>query len=257
MVHGRERGANDAGASTFAASAATIGGVHGVTASGALAVIREALLDAWAVLQPVECLGCGAPDRAVCAACREALAAPAPEPVATAADIGVPVWAGADYRGPFRGAVIASKEHARLDAAARLAPALRAAVARALRECTGPVELAPIPSTRRAIRRRGHDPVAELLDAARLPTSRVLVALPASAGQKTRDRAARLASAGRFRCRPVDGRRFLVVDDVVTTGATLADAVRAIRDAGGEVIAAACCCRTALTRTAGADGPSP
>nr|WP_254628445.1 phosphoribosyltransferase family protein [Plantibacter sp. MCCC 1A11337] len=36
--------------------------------------------------------------------------------------------------------------------------------------------------------------------------------------------------------RRLDGRRFLLVEDVVTTGATVGEAVRAMRDGGGLVV---------------------
>ena len=171
------------------------------------------------------------------------------------------MWCAADYAGPVRGAVLALKELGRVDAARALAPLLRAAVAGSLAAALAAdtarevppvdsappparrIELAPIPSTRRALARRGYDPVRLVLARTRLPRSPVLVVRRgwAAGAQKRRRRDARLAAqVDRFRTRGrLDGRAFIVVDDVATTGATLSSACTAIRRAGGTVLGCA------------------
>lgn len=214
-------------------------------AAAALVIVREALLDAWALVQPIECLGCGALDRAICRECRSALRAVEPRVVRCDAGVPVPVWVAADYAGPVRSAILALKEHGRLDAARALSPALLAAVDAAARSAAAPqgLELARIPTTRLALARRGLDPVDEVLRAARLPSATPLRAVRQwrAGEQKQRDRVGRLAAAsGRYRSRRhLHDRRLILVDDVVTTGATLAAAVAAVREAGGEVLACA------------------
>ncbi|WP_168212033.1 ComF family protein [Actinomadura rubteroloni] len=47
--------------------------------------------------------------------------------------------------------------------------------------------------------------------------------------------------------RPLDGARVIVVDDIVTTGATLTEAVRTLRRAGAHVLAAATIAATTRT----------
>jgi len=207
-------------------------------------VAREALLDAWALVQPIECLGCGLQDRALCDACRVALSAPRATAVACDASPHFPVVAAADYDGEVRTAIIALKSHGRLDAARALAGTVRHAVAAALDAVPDDrvaLRLAWVPSTARAMRKRGYDPVAELLRAARLPRWRVLVARGASE-QKRLGRSDRMRiteGAERFRARGrIAGEAFILVDDVATTGATLVAAADSIEAAGGEVAAA-------------------
>lgn len=228
------------------------------------ALAADALLDAWALLQPVDCAGCGAPDRGVCPPCRTA-AAPALHTRAVQG-LAAPVHAAGDYSGPRRSLLLAGKEHGRADALRALAPSLGAAVLAAL-DGAGPgavdpgsrIELAWVPSTREALHRRGLDPVLLMLRAAGLPASRVLVAR-AAGPQKRLDRDGRAAAAGgRFRPRGVlEGRRFLLVDDVVTTGSTVAAAAAALAAGGGAVVGVACAASVELAAAplAGGEGVS-
>ncbi len=60
---------------------------------------------------------------------------------------------------------------------------------------------------------------------------------PAAHGQKGRTALERVeATVGTLRAAHVAGRDVVVVDDVVTTGVTMAEAVRAVRAAGGRVV---------------------
>lgn len=203
-----------------------------------------------AAVLPVECAGCGAVDTALCGDCGAVLRAPArpvPQPPAPGCP---PVRAVTDYAGPARAVLVAWKDHGRHDVALPLAAAVAAAAA------AGPLPpgllLVPVPSARRAVRRRGEDVVAGLARraAARLRGQGVQAgAVPAlrqgrrvqdQAGLGARERSANLRSAlvvpwpGAVASRPC-----VVVDDVVTTGATLAEASRALRAAGAEVVGAA------------------
>ncbi|MFC0681373.1 ComF family protein [Lysobacter korlensis] len=208
--------------------------------------VRSALLDAWAVLAPVECAGCGRPDRAVCRSCRAALE---PALVRRSLPDGTPAVAALDYTGVLRAMVLGYKEGDRTDTARVLAGPLAMAVA-AARDLPGgaAAELVPVPTSAAAYRRRGYDPVRLLLRRARLPACRVL--------RRTRGRIAQKAlgsgerrrnAAGTMRARrPLGGRTFVLVDDVLTTGATLQECVRAVRAAGGVVVGAAALASTPL-----------
>lgn len=198
-----------------------------------LRTAREATLDALAWVLPTECAGCGAPDRMLCDRCRARLA---PDPVVATVG-GIVVIAGAPYAGTVQRVLLALKS-GRTPAASALAPLLASAWARAAPAAD--VELAPVPSTRAAFRRRGFDPVLLLLTGAGARPSRVLRPARAHRIQKGLGRAERQQNLrGVHRARgPLHGRRFLLVDDVVTTGATLAEAARAIREAGGDVVGA-------------------
>jgi ComF family protein len=198
--------------------------------------LLEAALDAWSVLLPVTCAGCGVDDRGLCADCRRAL-----EPslrVVRLAD-GTAVTSAVRYEGVARRTILGFKEHGRTDVARALARPLAMAIVAAT---SGRVELVVVPSSRASFRRRGYDPIAVLVRKAGLgPTAGVLAPSEARSEQKSLGRQARAHNlAGSLRATTaLDGRRFVLVDDVLTTGATLTEAARALRAAGAEVVSGA------------------
>lgn len=237
----------------------------------ALAVLGEGLGAALAGLVdlalPSSCAGCGAEGPVLCSPCRAWLAVPARPTRPDPAPPGLPsTWAVAAYAGPVRSAVVAHKEEGRL----ALGRPLGAALARSVRAAfagtghgTGiPVLLVPAPSRAAAVRARGHDPTVRMarsaaaqlrrdgLDVAVVPALRVRAGMLDQAGLSACERAANLAGAlrvSRSAAGLVAGRHVVVVDDVVTTGATLAEAARALRAGGAEVAAAAVVAATCRT----------
>lgn len=201
------------------------------------------------------CPTCGADAAGVCRACLAALGVP--DPVAVPGPPGGPPGVAAHpYAGVWRRAVVAFKERAARDLAAPLGAALACAVAEALVRAGGGalsgVTLVPMPSRPAAVRSRGVDTTrllarvaASALRGCGLPT-RVVPALAHAravrdqAGLSAEQRRANLAGALRT-CRPVTGAA-VVVDDLVTTGSSLAEAGRALRAAGTAVIAGAVVC---------------
>ena len=198
--------------------------------------LLDAALDAWSVLLPVACAGCGADDRGLCDGCRRSLE-PLPR-VLLLAD-GTAVTSALRYEGTVRRAILGFKEQGRTDVASALARPLAIAISAAV---DGRVELVTAPSRRASFRRRGYDPVAVLVRKTGFgATARVLAAPVVASQQKSlgrQDRELNLAGSMRATTR-LNGRRFVIVDDVLTTGATITEAARALREAGTEVVAAA------------------
>jgi ComF family protein len=205
--------------------------------------LREAILDAMAVLLPVTCAGCGVEDRSLCDGCRGQLQ---PRPVVRELDDGTPVWAALAYDGVVRRAILELKEQGRTDVVAALAvpfaSAVRAAAHHAGVSGNTAVEVVVPPVSRASFRRRGYDPVRLLARAAGLPRpASALADRHERASQKTLDRGQRALNlmGTMVATRPLVGRRFLVLDDVVTTGATLAEMIRSLREGGAVVVGAA------------------
>ncbi len=213
--------------------------------------------------------------------------APARQPVGTRhgghGQAPLAVWSAAPYDGPVRAALVAWKDHDRPDVTPVLALALRRAARAAAAElvpagareraAAGPLPhvdgarllVVPAPSSASSRRARGRRPV---LDLARrslgerggrvLPVLEQRRGVRDQSGLDSAERAANLAGAVRVPAswaRYVRGRPCLLVDDVVTTGATLLESARALRDVGAGPVVAVTVAATVLRRVSG-DRPS-
>ncbi len=237
-----------------------------------MANLGAALAD---LVLPASCAGCGAervPLRSgacpSCAAELEALMPFATEPEPPPYGM-PPCTALGAYGGPLRSALLAYKEKGRYRLAGPLGTLLAAAIAAAAVRGGGgrsvPVIVVPVPSTARAIRERHGDHMARLATHAvrrlraagwQADVTAALRALPRP-DSASLDAAARATAAetslrirtSRIRVSPRAqriGSTLIVVDDIVTTGATLAAVSARLQEANMQVTGAAVLAATRL-----------
>jgi len=218
--------------------------------------MRDVLLD---LVTGSECVGCARPGRMLCGPCRASLPAvprvrwPQPTPPGL-----VTPWSMADYDGAVRAMVVGHKDRAQFTFRRVLAGLLVASVRAAVAPYDEPVVLVPVPSRPGSSRRRGYDPMGTLV---RLAVARLRAEAYAAtmapllvssrrvvdqAGLSASERASNLAgsmscpSPGLARLARRRARaRVVICDDVLTTGATAAEAQRALGAVGLSPVAIA------------------
>ena len=208
------------------------------------------------------CPGCGSPWWGACPACRAHLRAqPTRLTRPTPCPAGFPVTATAGpYDDVHRGLLGAHKEDQALMLTSLLGDRLAASVGELLTVLQVPVDepviLVPVPSAAAAVRERGFDATGALARRAarRLSADRpvrtvgLLAQRRGLADQSGLDAAQRAVNLrgglrlrrgwARARVRP-SGPAAVVVDDLVTTGASLTEAAHCLAEAGFEVLGAA------------------
>ena len=202
------------------------------------------------------CAGCDEPGIGLCDGCTPAL-----QPrvrLRRDLDVGdvvvglrIPVVCALDYRGIVRQVLYRYKDHSIRQLAGVLGPALGSAVAFAADRAGMPARVAlltPMPTRRDSLRRRGFDATALLANEAskHVATSgiRHLLVDTRTGGAAKHvgafERELRAIDAFRVRReRALPTKPVILVDDIVTTGSTIKEAVETLLMAGVQVVAVA------------------
>jgi len=190
---------------------------------------------------PKTCAGCGAGGVILCATCRQEWST-VPNQVSTRIDPGIPVWSLGVLGGVRRRTIINLKERGRVDVIPYLGAVMRASVEylQARGEVDTDITLVPAPTKKSSAAVRGGDVVTRVCYASGLTT------IPVAHLSETGKDAVGLSAAERWRNRlgavQIDEIKVkkltghvLVVDDVITTGATLKATIMVLTSRGVKI----------------------
>ena len=215
-------------------------------------MIKSFLAELERLVIPMECPGCGLRDVKLCDNCAAWLCGPlrrvehqVPRLDDLTGACPMPVWALGDYTEAARGMVVAWKDKGREDLTNIYRHSLVTALTHTRQtELFPQVDLViPMPSSGLSVRHRGRDHLQSVSQgighALGVKSARALTKRTSrdQVGLSARDRGGAKISIRRATNLP-KGKRVLLFDDVVTTGATLAAARDALADIGQEVVGA-------------------
>jgi ComF family protein len=199
----------------------------------------EALHAVVAAVAPPLCAACGRscrPQAIVCTRCGRRLAAA--EPLLGQGPPGLDrAWSSASHEGVARELVAALKFRRLLPVADLMADRIQWLAPAHMLSGT----IVPVPPAPSRLRRRGFDPAGELAAALAERLGSPLASCLARRGgrrQVGRRRAERLGQPPRVRALGAVPRSVIVVDDVLTTGATMSACAQALRAAGAARVVA-------------------
>jgi len=206
------------------------------------------------LLYPINCLLCNgrSGNKPLCEHCKERWQ-PMPRKLS---NFDFPVYATIKYDSAAMKVVLMAKEEGNRSAQELLKTALLKSIRSLVRNTREEIWIVPIPTSEKPYRKRGIDPIRELAKQicreARVEDENLICKSILQVQRKVRDqtglnnleRLSNLAGAFQVKSDLKESPPIIVIDDVVATGSTIREAVRALKERNLTVIGGASACST-------------